>query len=63
LSIEGTDFIVTFDTVRGTLLKLVRDGQTIVERGPKFTMWRAPISNDMEIINEMKKTVFLAFRA
>jgi evolved beta-galactosidase subunit alpha len=59
LSIEGTDFIVTFDTVRGTLLKLVRDGQTIVERGPKFTMWRAPISNDMEIINEMKKQYFL----
>lgn len=41
------------------LLKLIRDGQTILERGPKFTLWRAPISNDMEIIDEMKKRDFL----
>lgn len=59
LTITGANFSVVFDTVRGTLLKLVRDGQTILERGPKFTLWRAPISNDMEIIDEMKKRDFL----
>ncbi|GAA2938134.1 beta-galactosidase subunit alpha [Enterococcus raffinosus] len=59
LRVEGENFIVTFDTVRGTLQKLVKDGQSIIERGPKFTMWRAPISNDMEIIDEMKKKHFL----
>lgn len=59
LSVEGTNFTATFDTVRGTLQKLVKDGQSIIERGPKFTIWRAPISNDMEIIDEMKKQHFL----
>ena len=59
LTITGANFSVVFDTVRGTLLKMVRDGQTILERGPKFTLWRAPISNDMEIIDEMKKRDFL----
>ena len=59
LSITGANFLATFDTVRGTLQKLIKDGQTIIERGPKFTMWRAPISNDMEIIDEMKKQYFL----
>lgn len=59
LTITGANFVVVFDTVRGTLLKLIRDGQTILERGPKFTLWRAPISNDMEIIDEMKKRDFL----
>lgn len=59
LTITGANFSVMFDTVRGTLLKLVRDGQPILERGPKFTLWRAPISNDMEIIDEMKKQYFL----
>ncbi|MBU5584929.1 hypothetical protein KQJ29_36070, partial [Enterococcus sp. S181_ASV_20] len=59
LTITGAHLVVVFDTVRGTLLKLIRDGQTILERGPKFTLWRAPISNDMEIIDEMKKRDFL----
>ncbi|WP_251867467.1 beta-galactosidase subunit alpha [Enterococcus malodoratus] len=59
VTILGSNFSVTFDTVRGTLKQLIRDGQTIIERGPKFTMWRAPISNDMEIIDEMKKEHFL----
>ena len=59
LTITGANFVVVFDTVRGMLLKLIRDGQTILERGPKFTLWRAPISNDMEIIDEMKKRDFL----
>lgn len=59
ITILGSNFSVTFDTVRGTLKQLIRDGQTIIERGPKFTMWRAPISNDMEIIDEMKKEHFL----
>lgn len=59
LSVEGSNFTATFDTVRGTLQRLIKDGQSIIERGPKFTMWRAPISNDMEIIDEMKKQHFL----
>ena len=31
----------------------------LLHKGPKFTFWRAPISNDMEIIDEMKKKYFL----
>lgn len=59
LQIVGDDFEVNFDTVRGTLLNLYRHGKKVVERGPKFTFWRAPISNDMEIIDDMKKKYFL----
>lgn len=55
----GKDFIIEFDTIRGTLTSLIRDGIQLIKKGPKFTFWRAPISNDMEIIDEMKKKHFL----
>lgn len=59
LTVSGNHFSVTFDTVLGTIINLERDHQTILHQGPKFTFWRAPISNDMEIIDEMKKKQFL----
>lgn len=59
LQITGANFKVVFDTVRGTMTELERDHQTIISKGPSFTFWRAPISNDMEIIDEMKKVQFL----
>ncbi|MDG6143947.1 beta-galactosidase subunit alpha [Lactococcus formosensis] len=59
LHVEGSNFSVVFDTVRGNLIELSRDGLQVIEKGPQFTFWRAPISNDMEIIDEMKKKQFL----
>lgn len=45
--------------MKGALTNVTRDGKKLLHKGPKFTFWRAPISNDMEIIDEMKKKYFL----
>ena len=59
LRAEGADFHVDFDLVRGNITSIVRDGMQVMSKGPRFTLWRAPISNDMEIIDQMKKIYFL----
>lgn len=59
LKISGNNFTVTLDTVRGQLIDYQKDGQKLLKRGPQFTFWRAPTSNDMEIVTEMKQRQFL----
>ena len=55
----GDNFYVVFDLVRGNIVNLVRNGKEIMHKGPRLTWWRAPISNDMELIDQMKKVDFL----
>lgn len=45
--------------MKGALTNVTRDGKNYCINVLKFTFWRAPISNDMEIIDEMKKKYFL----
>ena len=59
LKISGNNFTVTLDTVCGQLIDYQKDGQKLLKRGPQFTFWRAPTSNDMEIVTEMKQRQFL----
>lgn len=59
LHAEGANFHVDFDLVRGNITSIVRDGMEVLSKGPRLTLWRAPISNDMEIIDQMKKVHFL----
>ena len=59
LRAEGANFYVDFDLVRGNIIGVVRDGMEIMSKGPRLTLWRAPISNDMEIIDQLKKVYFL----
>lgn len=59
LRAEGANFHVDFDLVRGNIIRVVRDGMEIMSKGPRLTLWRAPISNDMEIIDQLKKVYFL----
>ena len=59
VTILGSNFEVTFDKVKGIITSFEKDGINLMESGPKFTFWRAPISNDMEIVDEMKKKQFL----
>ncbi|MDD2979878.1 MAG: beta-galactosidase subunit alpha [Hespellia sp.] len=59
LRAEGANFCVEFDMVRGNITSIVRDGMEVMSKGPRLTLWRAPISNDMEIIDQMKKIHFL----
>lgn len=59
LRAEGANFHVDFDLVRGNIISVVRDGMEIMSKGPRLTLWRTPISNDMEIIDQLKKVYFL----
>ena len=59
LKAVGDNFYVIFDLVRGNIVSLVRNGKEIMHKGPRLTWWRAPISNDMELIDQMKKVDFL----
>ena len=40
-------------------MNIVRDGMQVLSKGPRLTLWRAPISNDMEIIDKLKKVILL----
>lgn len=59
LKVLGNDFIVKFDLVKGNILSIVRDNVTLVESGPKLNFWRAPIDNDMYILEDYKKVHFM----
>ena len=59
LRASGAEFHVDFDLVRGNITGIVRDGMELMTKGPRLTFWRAPISNDMEMIDQMKKKYFL----
>lgn len=52
---SGEDFSISFDLVKGHILEVCKNGQKIVEDGPKLNFWRAPISNDRYLIEEYKK--------
>ncbi|SCP97373.1 beta-galactosidase subunit alpha [Anaerobium acetethylicum] len=60
LTITGDTFSVDFDLVRGNIIKLVRDGITVMTKGPRLNLWRAPIDNDMdELVPDYKTKYFL----
>lgn len=59
LYIEGLNFLINFDKVKGVLMNVIWDGKKLLYKGLKFIFWWVLISNDMEIIDEMKKKYFL----
>ena len=59
LKVIGEDFQVDFDLVKGNIIKAVRDGYYIIEEGPKLNFWRAPIDNDMYLLEDYKKKYFM----
>jgi evolved beta-galactosidase subunit alpha len=59
LKVSGTDFTVTFDCVKGTLIKVIRNGKIQIEKGPQFNFWRAPIDNDMYLLNDYRTKYFM----
>lgn len=59
LHVKGANFSLDFNLVNGNLMNIVRDGMQVLSKGPRLTLWRAPISNDMEIIAKLKKVYFL----
>ena len=59
LHVKGANFSLDFNLVNGNLMNIVRDGMQVLSKGPRLTLWRAPISNDMEIKKKKKKVYFL----
>lgn len=55
LAISNNKFEINFDKVTGNLLNYSYDGKVIVEDGPNLNFWRAPIDNDMYVLDNMKE--------
>ncbi|WP_442602278.1 beta-galactosidase subunit alpha [Paenibacillus sp. KN14-4R] len=59
LVVQGEEFEIIFDTVKGSMKSWTRNGKVVVEKGPALQFWRAPIDNDMYIVEDYKKTTFM----
>lgn len=59
LTAKGDNFKVVFDLVKGNIIEILKDNYKIVEDGPKLNFWRAPIDNDMYVIEDYKKKYFM----
>lgn len=60
VNFTGENFIIKFNKIHGTLEKYKHHCQDIILKGPVFTVWRAPIDNDMYKINDWKNKYFLS---
>ncbi|OIK11863.1 beta-galactosidase subunit alpha [Bacillus sp. MUM 116] len=59
LHVKGSDFSVTFDCVKGTLKQVSQSGKIYFQNGPRFHFWRAPIDNDMYLLNDYRIKYFM----
>ncbi len=46
IDIAGADFAVTFDKVRGRMVRWLSHGVDLIDAGPRLNFWRAPIDNE-----------------
>ena len=47
IEVTGDDFNIQFSKVDGSLVEWTCKGESLIEKGPKINVWRAPTSNDM----------------
>jgi len=47
IMVQSQDFDLEFDRIRGTIASWEFRGRQLVTSGPRLTLWRAPIDNDM----------------
>ncbi|MCY9753013.1 beta-galactosidase subunit alpha [Paenibacillus alvei] len=59
LIVRGEDFSIGFDTVKGRMTSWTYHGTTVVEQGPKLQFWRAPIDNDMYVVDDYRNKSFM----
>ncbi len=55
LVIQGQDFKVYFDKIKGQIRSWKYLGFDLIEKGPRLNFWRAAIDNDMQIIDRWKE--------
>lgn len=53
--VNGFNFKVEFDKLKGLITKLSFEGRDIIKKGPRLNFWRAPIDNDMYVVEDMRK--------
>ena len=58
LYVSGDNFRITFDAFNALLCDWKVDNQSIVSRGPKLNIWRAPTDNDVNIAREWQSAGF-----
>lgn len=59
LSVSGRNFHYTFDTVFGKLLTAEKNNEKIILQGPELNFWRAPIDNDMYLLDDYYHKYFM----
>lgn len=59
LIIKGEYFETAFDKVKGIMLYAIKDGNKVIDMGPQLNFWRAPIDNDMYIVEDYHKKYFM----
>ncbi len=59
LVVRAGPSVFRFDTLLGRLLSWEHAGRMLVASGPRFSLWRAPIDNDMYVIKEWKEKHFV----
>lgn len=59
LTIKGMEFEIAFDKVKGRMLYVTKDGYKVVNYGPQLNFWRAPIDNDMYLLEDYYKKYFM----
>lgn len=53
--ISGSNFKCFFDKLEANISTLTYENTDVIKAGPVFNIWRAPIDNDMYLVNEWKK--------
>lgn len=59
IQVENDQITVSFNPITGKLLNVSQNDQQIIEEGPTFTLWRAPIDNDMYKVKEWQESYFM----
>ncbi|MGO3167398.1 beta-galactosidase subunit alpha [Senegalia sp. (in: firmicutes)] len=52
--IKGINFEIVFDKIEGRISKYLYEGIQLINEGPNFNLWRAPIDNDMYQVKEWR---------
>lgn len=55
INIEGYDFKLIFNKLKGEIYNCSYEGVDVLTKGPRLNLWRAPIDNDMYIIKHWKE--------
>lgn len=55
IEVQGSNFAIVFNKIKGELVSYIYQGVELIESAPKLNLWRAPIDNDMYTVKEWKE--------